>query len=112
MEQQKVWFITGASKGFGLAFVKQLLSAGYKVAATSRNAAAIVAQFPAHEDILLALKVDITDEASVTDAIKQTIARFGRVDVVVNNAGYALFGSMEEVSAHEFRQSLDVNLVG
>jgi len=113
MEQKnKVWFITGASKGFGLAFIKSLLASGYQVAATSRNAQDIRKHFDIEHDNLLALTVDLTNEDSVKDAIQKAVARFGRLDVVVNNAGYAILGAVEMLSDKEFRQTIDVNLFG
>jgi NAD(P)-dependent dehydrogenase (short-subunit alcohol dehydrogenase family) len=112
MNNQKVWFITGASKGFGLSLVKLLLSNGNKVAATSRNAADIEKQGLAHPENLLALTVDLTRGESVNDAIKKTIEKFGRLDVVVNNAGYLIVGSLEEITEQEFRQSMEVNVFG
>jgi NAD(P)-dependent dehydrogenase (short-subunit alcohol dehydrogenase family) len=111
-ENAQVWFITGASKGFGLALVKLLLSNGNSVAATSRNVAELEKQIAEHRENLLPLRVDITDEESVRDAIRQTVEKFGRLDVVVNNAGYFILGSLEEITEREFRQSIDVNLVG
>ncbi len=111
MQNAKVWFVTGASKGFGLALVKLLLSSGHKVAATSRNIADLEKVVGVQQD-LLPLQVDIANDESVKSAVRLTIEKFGRLDVVVNNAGYSLFGSMEEVSEQEFRQSLDVNVVG
>jgi NAD(P)-dependent dehydrogenase (short-subunit alcohol dehydrogenase family) len=111
MDNQKVWFVTGASKGLGLTLVKQLLNNGYKVAATSRsihdlnNAVGALANF-------LPLAVSITDEKSVSAAISQTIGRFGRIDVVVNNAGYGLTGSLEELSDQEARANFDINVFG
>jgi NAD(P)-dependent dehydrogenase (short-subunit alcohol dehydrogenase family) len=118
MTQNKVWFVTGASRGLGLTLVKRLLSEGYKVVATSRNAADLESQIilespiTEHRKNLLPLTVDLTDEASVKSAIARTIQEFGRLDVVVNNAGYFILGSLEEVSDREFRQSVDVNLIG
>lgn len=109
MEQKnKVWFITGASKGLGLAFVKILLANGNKVAATSRNGADITISHPN----LLALTADITNEESTNNAIQQTISAFGRLDVVVNNAGYLILGSVEALTDREYRQTVDVNLFG
>jgi NAD(P)-dependent dehydrogenase (short-subunit alcohol dehydrogenase family) len=117
MQNTKVWFVTGASKGLGLALVKLLLSSGHKVAATSRNVEemdkAVGASMKGEGwGELLSLQVDITKEESVKEAVGKAVEQFGRLDVVVNNAGYSLFGSMEEVSAAEFSQSLDVNVVG
>lgn len=111
MENQKVWFITGASKGLGLTFVKQLLNKGYKVAATSRNVADLNASVGASENFL-ALAVNITDVDSVNNAVEDTISKFGRIDVVVNNAGYGLVGSLEELSDQESRGNFDVNVFG
>lgn len=111
MNTQKVWFITGASKGLGLTMVKQLLNLGYKVAATSRKAEDLVKSAGTHENFL-PLTVNIKDESSVADAVKQTIGRFGQIDVVVNNAGYGLVGSLEELSDEESRENFNVNVFG
>lgn len=108
-QQEQVWFVTGASKGFGLALVKQLLAEGHKVAATSRNKASIEEKAGAHPG-LLALTVDITDDDAVKAAIDETVKVFGKIDVAVNNAGYMLLGALEEVSAKEFHQSMNVNV--
>jgi len=111
MDIKKVWFVTGASKGLGLSLIKQLLQAGYKVAATSRKAQDIEV-VTANKENLLALTVDITDEESVNHAIAKTIAHFGQLDVIVNNAGYSIYGSVEALSNEEFRKTIDVNLFG
>ncbi|WP_192823556.1 oxidoreductase [Rufibacter sp. LB8] len=112
MDNAKVWFITGASKGLGLALAKLVLAKGDKVAATSRNAEALQAQIDGQKDNFLPLQVDITSDKEVKEAVKRCVDTFGRVDVVVNNAGYSLVGSMEEVTDEEFRQTIDVNLFG
>jgi NAD(P)-dependent dehydrogenase (short-subunit alcohol dehydrogenase family) len=112
MDTKRAWFITGASKGLGLSFVKQLLNAGYQVAATSRRAKDIEDVIATHKENLLALTVDITNEESVNNAIAKTIAHFGQLDVVVNNAGYSIYGSVEALSNEEFRKTIDVNLFG
>jgi len=109
---EKVWFITGASKGMGLVLVKLLLSKGNKVAATSRNAEDLKTKITEHTEHFLPLQVDLTSDDSVKSAVKQTVEHFGNLDVVVNNAGYALVGSIEELTDKEFRQALDVNLFG
>ena len=108
-QKEQVWFITGASNGFGLALVKQLLSNGYKVAATSRDKKSIEEKIDKTPD-LLALTVDITDDNEVKAAIEETVKTFGKIDVAVNNAGYMLLGALEEVSAKEFQQSVGVNV--
>lgn len=111
MNTQKTWFVTGASKGLGLSLVKQLLNKGYNVAATSRKAADLSKAVGEHENFL-PLAVDIKAEESVTDAITETITRFGKIDVVVNNAGYGLTGSLEELSDEEARENFNVNVFG
>ncbi|ANI88544.1 short-chain dehydrogenase/reductase [Arachidicoccus ginsenosidimutans] len=108
-QQKQVWFITGASKGFGLALTKQLLELGHKVAATSRNKESIEEQIGSSPN-LLALTVDITNDNEVKSAIEETVKTFGKIDVAVNNAGYMLLGALEEVSDKEFRQSASVNI--
>ncbi|WP_374948326.1 SDR family NAD(P)-dependent oxidoreductase [Mucilaginibacter sp.] len=111
MKNEKVWFVTGASKGLGLTLVKELLANGYKVAATSRNINDLNAAVGTSEDFL-PLAVSLTDEGSVTAAINQTIEKFGRVDVVINNAGYGMLGSLEELTDAEARANFDVNVFG
>lgn len=97
----------------GLSLVKNLLAKGNNVAATTRDRAALLDALKAEPTgNLLALTVDLTNDQSVKEAIGQTINHFGRLDVVVNNAGYSLVGSMEEMTDEEFRQTMDVNLFG
>jgi NAD(P)-dependent dehydrogenase (short-subunit alcohol dehydrogenase family) len=112
MENKKVWYVTGASKGLGLALVKLILNTGDKVAATSRNSSAFDELLREYPDRLLPLTVDITSDQSVKQSIDQVIGEFGALDVVVNNAGYSLVGSMEEMTDREFRETIDVNLFG
>lgn len=112
MSKQQVWFITGASKGFGLELVAQLLRQGHRVAATSRNVAEL-RQAVGHEAAdFLPLAADLTTEASVGKAVRAAVARFGRLDVVANNAGYGQLGSLEELTNDEARASFDVNVFG
>lgn len=111
MEQKKVWFVTGASKGFGLSIVKQLLGQGFQVAATSRNMGAL-SKAVGLDDNFLPLGVDLQSEKSVSDAVDDTIRKFGRIDVVVNNAGYGLVGALEELSDVEGRENFSVNVFG
>ena len=112
-ENKKIWFVTGASKGLGLLLVQQLLAQGYRVAATSRNADELRrAVGTGTPETFLPLHMHLTDEASVAQAIAATVAAFGRIDVVVNNAGYGLIGSLEELTDAEARQNFDVNVFG
>lgn len=107
--KNSIWFITGGSKGMGLRLAQRLLNAGAKVAVTSRSKSALVEKLGANA---LALEVDLNNEASVREAVQQTIAHFGGLDVVVNNAGYGQFGAVEEVSDAEARANFDVNVFG
>ena len=97
-QQDKVWFITGASTGFGRLLAEYLLAAGAKVVATARKPEQVQdleAKYPASAQ---ALRLDVTDQAQVDAAVAAALARFGRVDVLVNNAGYGVNGAIEEVS--------------
>ncbi|MFX1707480.1 oxidoreductase [Chitinophaga sp. CC14] len=110
MDNKKVWFVTGASKGLGRSLVKQLLGKGYKVAATSRSIDDL--RKIATDEDFLPLAVDLKNENSIQAAVKETISRFGRIDVLVNNAGYGQVGSIEELSDAESRSNFDVNVFG
>lgn len=110
MDRHKVWFITGASKGMGFEITKAVLSNGDKVVATSRNTEKLIEKIEEHEGNFLPIKLDITDEKDVKNAISKGIDKFGQIDVVVNNAGYNLLGNIEEISDAEFRKTMDVNV--
>ena len=112
MENKKVWFITGASKGLGLSLTKLLLQSGHLVAATSRKAKDLTGKITVHKENLLTLTVDITNQQSVNEAIAITVAHFGGLDVVVNNAGYSIYGSVEVLLEEEFRDTINVNFFG
>ncbi len=112
MGMKKVWFITGASKGLGLSLVHQLLKAGQSVAATSRNIDELKKAVNNNGGKFLPLAVNLADEKSVEEAIQATITKFERIDVVINNAGYGIGGSIEELSDSETRNSFDVNVFG
>ena len=112
MNNQQVWFITGASKGFGLELVTQLLQQGHRVAATSRQIDALRRAVGVESPDFLPLSVDLTTEASVGEAIQATIKQFGRIDAVVNNAGYGQLGSLEELTDEEARANFEVNVFG
>lgn len=108
----KVWFVTGASRGFGRVWTQAALNRGDKVVATARDAAAISDLVSAHGDAVLPLALDVTDRAAVFDAVERGARHFGRLDVVVNNAGYGLFGAIEETSESEARAQIETNLFG
>jgi NAD(P)-dependent dehydrogenase (short-subunit alcohol dehydrogenase family) len=112
MENKKVWFITGASRGLGLTLTKQLLEAGHKVAATSRNTASLIEAVGFQGDAFLPLLVELGSDESVAAAIRRADQHFGRIDVAVNNAGYGIGGSMEELTDKETRDSFDINVFG
>jgi len=109
---KKTWFVTGASKGLGLSLVKQLLALGQNLAATSRNLAELVIAVGSTADNFLPIEVDLANEDSVGCAMHQTKKAFGRIDVVINNAGYGIGGSIEELTDKETRNSFDVNVFG
>lgn len=107
--QSRTWFVTGASKGLGKALVQQLLDSGQQVAATTRQIASFDAQFTNHGNFL-ALEVDLSSRQSIFSAVAAAQAHFGKVDVLVNNAGYGIGGSLEELSESEIKQAFDINL--
>ena len=107
----RVWFITGASRGIGAEIAKAALAAGDLVAATARDPRSITETF-APSDSLFSVALDVTNEASVAAAIAATIARFGRIDVLVNNAGYGVLGAIEETTGDEVRKVFATNVFG
>ncbi|EMP5264647.1 SDR family oxidoreductase [Klebsiella variicola] len=114
MQQQtspaKVWFITGAARGIGLSLARQLLARGDTVAATSRTLTSLRQVFGDDNARLLPLEVDLVNEVSVQQAINSTIAAFGHIDCVVNNAGYGQQGTIEALTDSELRRNFDVNV--
>ncbi|WP_240755253.1 SDR family oxidoreductase [Pedobacter sp. SYP-B3415] len=108
---KKVWFITGASKGLGLNLVQQLLTEGHLVAATSRNVQSFEDSIGSHVNFL-PLPMEITSNEDVKTTIDSVMQKFGRIDVVVNNAGYSQIGAVEELSDEEVRKNFDVNVFG
>lgn len=112
MSTKKVWFVTGASKGLGLTLVKKLLAEGYSVAATSRNVSELQKVISTENSDFLPLEVDLVNESSVSGAISKTVEKFGKLDVIVNNAGYGQLGTLEELTDKESRQNFDTNVFG
>ncbi|RFU86768.1 SDR family NAD(P)-dependent oxidoreductase [Streptomyces triticagri] len=108
----KVWFITGTSRGFGRVFAQAALEAGDLVAATARNTQDLEDLATKYGDSVLPLRLDITDKQAVEDAVATAHEHFGRLDVVVNNAGYGLFGAVEDVTEAQARRQLDTNFFG
>jgi NAD(P)-dependent dehydrogenase (short-subunit alcohol dehydrogenase family) len=108
----KVWFITGTSKGFGRVWAEAALARGDRVAATARNPKTLAPLVDRYGDRVVALELDVTDRAAVAATVSAAHERFGRLDVVVNNAGYGLFGAIEEVSEAEARAQIETNLFG
>ncbi|MFD0794539.1 SDR family oxidoreductase [Mucilaginibacter litoreus] len=110
-QTEKVWFVTGASKGLGFHLVQQLLAEGYKVAATSRNKQALIEAIGVHENFL-PLNMDVTSNEDVKKVIGQVVDKFGQLNVIVNNAGFSQIGAVEELSAEEVQRNFDVNVFG
>jgi NAD(P)-dependent dehydrogenase (short-subunit alcohol dehydrogenase family) len=108
----KVWFITGASKGFGRVWTEAALARGDRVAATARDVNTLAPLVERYGDQVAAIALDVTDKPAVAAAITAAHTRFGRLDVVINNAGYGLFGTIEEVSEEEARTQIETNLFG
>ena len=108
----KVWFITGASRGFGRVWAEAALKRGDKVAATARKLESIAGLKEMYGDNVLTLELDVTNHDQVNSAVTQAHAHFGRLDVVLNNAGYSLVGTIEEASADEVRAMYETNVLG
>ena len=112
MSKSKVWFITGASKGLGLAQAKKLLENGFRVAATSRSLSALVDELGNESDTFIPLEMDVTNDQDVKTTIAKTVDHFGSIDVVVNNAGFGQIGALEELSDEEVKRNFEVNVFG
>lgn len=108
---KKVWFITGASRGFGLEVARDALARGDSVVATARQPESITAALGQHDN-LLSVALDVTNESQAVAVAEAAIARFGRIDVLLNNAGYGLLGAVEEASAQEIERQFATNVFG
>ena len=112
MLMKKIWFITGSSRGFGRSLVTAALAAGDQVVATARRPEALADLVAEHGDDLMSVALDVTDAVAVAEALKQGVARFGRLDVIVNNAGYANLSPVETTSEADFRAQFETNFWG
>ena len=112
MSEKKVWFITGTSSGFGRIFAEQILANGDKVVATARKPAVLQDLIEKYPGAALAVKLDVTNAADAKSAVQTAVQAFGRIDVLVNNAGYALTGATEETSDAQIRHQFDTNYFG
>lgn len=108
----KVWFITGCSTGFGRELAKEALSNGYKVVVTARKPEQVADITAAYPDTALVLPLDVTVPQQIKEAVAAAIARFGRIDVLVNNAGIGYFGAIEESEDAEVRRMFEINFFG
>ena len=108
---KRVWFITGASRGIGALIAEAALADGNAVVAAGRNVAAIVERL-GESAALLPVALDVTDEAQARAAVQQAVEKFGRVDVLVNNAGFGLLGAVEESADKDIRRMYDTNVFG
>jgi len=111
MTEQKVWFITGAGRGMGVDIAKAALAAGYSVVATGRDPERVSAAIGDSDD-LLSVKLDVTDTADAQAAVEAAVDRFGRIDVLVNNAGNFNAGFFEEIAPEDFRAQIETTLFG
>ena len=107
----RVWFITGASRGFGALIAEAALAAGDAVVATARTPSSVIERLGSHER-LLATRLDVTNEAEAHQAAGEAVKKFGRIDILVNNAGYGLLGAVEEASDAEARKLFGTNVFG
>jgi NAD(P)-dependent dehydrogenase (short-subunit alcohol dehydrogenase family) len=108
----RIWFITGASRGLGRSFAQAALQAGDGVAATARDTSSLQELVADHGEAVLPIELDVTDRDACFTAVRQAHERFGRLDVVVNNAGYGVSGAIEELSEEQARRQIEVNLFG
>src|SRR4051812_48229034 len=111
MTSKRVWFITGASRGMGVDFANAALAAGHAVVATARDSGR-VSQALGQSDDLLAVKLDVTSRVEAEAAVRMAVERFGRIDVLINNAADFQAGFFEEMSPEQFRAQIEVNLFG
>lgn len=108
----RIWLMTGASRGLGYAFAEAAAAAGDTVVATARNPDTLKPLVEAYGDKIVPMKLDVTDRANIDQVVADVVARFGRIDILCNNAGYGLRGAVEEVSEQEVRDQMETNFFG
>ena len=108
----QVWLITGSSRGLGRAFAEAALASGCQVAAAARNAEDLAELKDKYGDLVLPLPLNVTSEAQASEAVKATIRTFGKLDVLVNNAGYGNVAPIEDTTLEDFRAQIETNLFG
>jgi NAD(P)-dependent dehydrogenase (short-subunit alcohol dehydrogenase family) len=108
----RIWFITGASRGFGRSFTRAALAAGDRVAASARDTSSLKDLADEHGEAVLPIELDVTDRNAAFAAVRLAHDHFGRLDVVVNNAGYGVSGAIEELTEEQARRQIEVNLFG
>lgn len=112
MENKKVWFVTGCSKGLGKALVEELIAQDYSVIGTSRSRESLEKIFGPESERFLPLAMNVKEEADVKRAVEDGFVKFGRIDVVVNNAGFTHLATIEEMSDADAREEFDINVFG
>ncbi len=112
MSENKVWFITGMSSGFGKALAEEVLAKGDRVVATARKPEVLRDLVEKYPDTARAVKLDVTNLDDAKSAVREAVKEFGRIDVLVNNAGYVLAGAIEEASDAQIRRQFDTNVFG
>lgn len=112
MSEKKVWFITGTSSGLGRALAEEVLAQGFRVIATARRPEVLQDLVEKYPETARALKLDVTNLRNVKSSIANAVKEFGRIDVVVNNAGYGLVGAIEESSDEQVKHQFDTNVFG
>ena len=112
MSDKKVWFITGCSTGFGRELAKYLLENDYKVVVTARNTSQIDDLISINKENAFGLKLDVNDKAQIAHAVAKAHQHFGKIDVLVNNAGFGYFGAIEESDDAEVRAMFETNFWG
>jgi len=112
MDNSRVWFVTGCSTGFGYELARRLIARGERLVATARDKARLADLVSGHADTVLALDLDVTNDAQVAASVAAAQDRFGRIDILVNNAGYGYMSSVEEGEEREIRRQFDANVFG